>query len=358
MNKNRLLIVVVIIGLLVVWASGVVASFGELEFVGFPSTTTITNMDIQLEGWLKFNKKEHTQSTNIRLWVAGHEGRIKPKFIAGPLYDGDMVPITLYLEGVPGIATMHADDLRCPYGTWTIELVPAPTATPTPTSTPTPTPTSTPIDTPVLTPTPTATDMPTSTSTPTGLPTEVPTACPTDTPTSTPTAMPTEVPTVVPPTATPTPVEELPAKDGWAKGTETIIPSQVWMRQDPDIVGRFWVDSWNAGIEEGWLLIPLSDWMANVRDVQVILWNGSNVPWELESHPEWGKEFEKVIVAKVGSLGPHKSWANWGTYGLTFDLAQDILLGEYCRVTTFLWQSNGEFWGNSWGSCITVIVNQ
>jgi len=130
-NKVLAVTVVVALGLLWAWTAMVTASLGELEFVDFPSEITVTGEDVQLEGWLKFNEREHSQSTNIRLWVAGHEGRIEPKFIAGPLYDGDMVPITVYLEGVPGEATLYADDPRCPRGSWDIELAGA-----TPTSTP------------------------------------------------------------------------------------------------------------------------------------------------------------------------------------------------------------------------------
>ena len=110
---------------------------------------------------------------NINLWVRGHEGRIEPDFIKGPLYDGETVPITVYLEGVPGTATLHADDPRCPVGSWTIQLTQA-----TPTSTPTATPTPTPTDTPTTEPTATPTEQPTETPVP-------------DTPTPTPTTEPT-----------------------------------------------------------------------------------------------------------------------------------------------------------------------
>ena len=134
------------------------------------------------------------------------------------------------------------------------------------------------------------------------------------------------------------------------------MPEQVWIKQDPDIVGRFWVDSWSTGIEKGWVLISVTDWMVNIRNVDIVLWDGSTVPWTLESRPEWGKEFEQVIVAKVGSLGPHKDWANWGTYKLSFDLAQGIAPGTYCHLTRFLWQSGGQHRGNSWDSCIVVVV--
>ena len=148
----------------------VAASLGELEFVDFPSEITVTGEEVRLEGWLKFNEKEHDYSKNIRLWVAGHEGRIEPDFIAGPLYDGETVPITVYLDGVPGVATLHADDPRCPRGKWIIELVEA-----TPTSTPTITPTSTPAPTDTPTSTPTPTHTPTATATPTLTPTPTPT---------------------------------------------------------------------------------------------------------------------------------------------------------------------------------------
>ena len=191
-NKALAVTMVVVLGLLVAWTAMVSASLGELEFVGFPTEVAVTGEEVQLEGELKFNEKEYEYAVNIRLWVTGHEGRIEPNFIAGPLYDGETVPITVYLEGVPGATTLHADDLRCPYGTWPIQLTqatptstPSPTATstPAPTSTATPTPTSTPVDTATPTPTPTGTSTPrpsTPTPTPTVTmppPTEEPRAC-------------------------------------------------------------------------------------------------------------------------------------------------------------------------------------
>ena len=51
----------------------VAAQIGELEFVSFPSEIAVTGEEVRLEGWLKFNQKEHTQSTNIRLWVTGNK---------------------------------------------------------------------------------------------------------------------------------------------------------------------------------------------------------------------------------------------------------------------------------------------
>jgi hypothetical protein len=159
MTKNKVLVVAVALSLLWAWATMATASNGELEFVDFPSEVVFTG-DVQLEGQLRFNEKEHEYARYINLWVTGHEGRIEPDFIAGPLYDGDTVPITVYLEGVNGVATLHADDVRCPRGTWTIQLVKAtPTSTPTPTNTPTATPTNTP--TPTVTHTPTITPTPT-----------------------------------------------------------------------------------------------------------------------------------------------------------------------------------------------------
>ncbi len=170
MSRNKVLAVAVtvaaVLGLLCTWSVMATASIGELEFVGFPSEVAVTGEQIRLEGWVKFNQKEHEYATNINLWVTGHEGRIEPNFLAGPLYDGETEPITVYLDGVPGSATLHADDIRCPRGTWDIELTLAtptstptqtstPTSTPTPTNTPTPTPTNTPTATPTNTPTPT-----------------------------------------------------------------------------------------------------------------------------------------------------------------------------------------------------------
>ncbi len=116
--------IVIVLGLLWTWAALATASIGELEFEGLPSEVGYTSEEVQLEGRLKFNEKEHSYAQNIRLWVVGHEGRIEPKFIAGPLHDGETVPITVYLEGAPGSATLYADDLRCPLGSWDIELAP------------------------------------------------------------------------------------------------------------------------------------------------------------------------------------------------------------------------------------------
>ena len=200
-NKALAVTVVVALGLLWAWTAMVAASLGELEFVDFPREITVTGEEVQLEGWLKFNEKEHEYGQNIRLWVAGHEGRIEPNFIAGPLYDGDMVPITVYLEGLPGDATLHADDLRCPRGSWTIQLAGA-------------TPTNTPTSTPISTPTPTNT--PTSTSTPTSTPT------PTATPTATATSTPTPTPTPIPEPGVPVQLPVIQVGEGW----ETLIQVQ------------------------------------------------------------------------------------------------------------------------------------
>ena len=233
--KNKriaVMVLVVVLGLILAQAM-VSASNGELEFVGFPSEYAVTGEEVCLDGWVKFNEEEHSYAINIRLWVTGAAGRIEPKFIAGPLYDEQMVSITACFEGIAGKkVVLHADDSRCPYGTWTINTTQAtptntPTATPTPTLTPTPTSTWTPTNTPTNTPTPTATptnvptDTPTPTATPTNLPTETPT--PTETPvpdTPTPTEVPTEAPTTTP-TATPTaaPTEEPKTCDGWVSVT-------------------------------------------------------------------------------------------------------------------------------------------
>lgn len=219
MTRNRVLatVLVMAIGLLLGRSAMVTASIGELEFVDFPSEIVVTGEEVQLQGWLKFNQKEHEYASNIRLWVAGHEGRIEPRFIAGPLYDGDMVAITVYLEGVAGVATLHADDPRCPRGSWTITLIAA-TPTITPTSTPTGTPTAT--GTPTSTPTPTHT--PTPTSTPTSTPTDTPTPTFTPTPTDTPTSTPTPTPTPIPKLGVPFQLPILRTEEGW----ETLIQVQ------------------------------------------------------------------------------------------------------------------------------------
>jgi len=73
----------------------VTASIGELEFVDFPSEIAVTGKEVQLEGRLKFNEKKHYYAVNINLWVTGHEGRIEPDFIVGPLCDGETAPITV-----------------------------------------------------------------------------------------------------------------------------------------------------------------------------------------------------------------------------------------------------------------------
>jgi len=190
--KVLLVAVWVTLGILWAWSAMAAAGINELEFVGIPSQVAVTGDEVQLVGELRFKEREHDHAENIRLWVTGAEGSIDPAFIPGPMYDGDTVPITVYLEGVPGTATLWADDLRCPHGVWTIELTQA-TPTSTPTITPTPTSTSTPTSTPTKTATPTQT--PTNTPTPTTTPTSTPTSTPTNTPTSTPTNTPTSTPT-------------------------------------------------------------------------------------------------------------------------------------------------------------------
>ena len=91
MARNRVLAVIVavtgVLGLLCTWSAMATASLGELEFVDFPSEIGVMGEEVRLDGYVKFNQKEHTQAININLWVADHVGRIEPKFIAGPLYD-------------------------------------------------------------------------------------------------------------------------------------------------------------------------------------------------------------------------------------------------------------------------------
>ena len=106
-------------------------SIGELEFVGFPSEIAVTGEEVELEGLLKFNEKEHAYSTNIRLWVTENgkqtEGDfIEPNFIKGPLYDGETFPVIVHLKGLSRTVTLRADDPRCPRGSWTINLVEGP----------------------------------------------------------------------------------------------------------------------------------------------------------------------------------------------------------------------------------------
>jgi hypothetical protein len=195
MARNRVLAVSVVVVLSLLWAWPAMGAtyLEELEFVGFPSEIAVTGEEVQLEGGLRFTDKGNTYAVNIRLWVTDHEGRIEPDFIAGPLYDGDTAPITVYLEGVPGVATLHADDRRCPHGYLEIQLTQAtPTNTPMPTSTPTST--STPTDTPTPTNTPTPTSTPTNTPTFTLAPTNTPTSTSTPTSTATPTNTPTPTP--------------------------------------------------------------------------------------------------------------------------------------------------------------------
>ena len=355
--KGKVLVLLVSIAVASMWfgALQTAASNGELEFVGFPSEYAVTGEEVRLEGWLKFNEKEHLDARNIRLWVTGNDGRIEPKFVAGPLYDGEVVSITVYLEGVPGVATLHADDPKCPYGLWTITLVQAtPTSTPTPTPTATPTPTSTPTDTP--TPTPTPTFSPTPTSTPTSTLTPVPT----DTPTSTPTPMPTETPT---PTPTETPVPDTPTPT--ATPTATVVPPSP-TPEPPEVVR--WVEGWQyvvkvgdgtytivgVGCGKGWngsiagarANIPISPEMKSVRDVEITrMWSDENVTWAFESHPEWGEAWEIVIVADVGGLSPLCWWRNCVSYQITFDAVEE----PRDIVTSFTWNHDGRAWGNCWG---------
>jgi len=194
MAKKKALAMMVALALGLLWAGPVMvtAYIGELVFVGFPSQVAVTGEEVQLEGWLQFVQRGNLSAQNIRVWVSDHEGRVEPWFINGPIYDGEKVPITVYLAGVPGNATLRADETNCPHGFWKIQLVqatptstPTQTYTPTPTSTPTPTPT--PTDTPTVTPTPTETPTPTSTPSPTPTNTATPTPTPTNTVTTTPT---------------------------------------------------------------------------------------------------------------------------------------------------------------------------
>ena len=212
MAKKKVLAIMLalVLGLLWTGPDAIAVSSGELVFVGFPSEVGVTGVEVRLEGSLKFTKRDSPQATNIRVWVSDHEGRVEPWFIAGPLYDGDTGPITVYLAGVPGNATLRADATSGPYGSWKIQLLQA-TPTSTPTQTHTPTPTSTPTTTPTPTDTPTPTTTPTPTETPTPTPTNTATPAPTATPTATPTPTGTLLPTPTPTaTSTPTPTSTLP----------------------------------------------------------------------------------------------------------------------------------------------------
>ncbi len=58
-NKALAVMLMVALGLLWVWTAMVTASIGELELVDFPSEIVVTGDEVQLEGWLRFNEKEH-----------------------------------------------------------------------------------------------------------------------------------------------------------------------------------------------------------------------------------------------------------------------------------------------------------
>ena len=321
--------------------------------MGFPEVIEVDGHEVKLEGWLKFNAREHDKAINIRIWVTGHEGRVEPAgqgiyagngvgFIAGPLYDGDMVAITVYLEGTPGSATFHADDIRCPYGKWDIELVPAPipTLTPTPTDTPTVTPTEsptvTPTNTPTETPTPTPTESPTPTPTTSPTITETPTVTPTETPPPIPTESPTPEPTESP-TPEPTNTPPLPEESPWVEGEEWFDGHDLW--------GMAWVESWQAGVTDAWLVIPVPKGV-EFTSVSIELWNGAAVQWSYENIEGIGR----AVVAKGLNLGPKRDEANWVKYKLSYT-------GKLTNHKThFLWKWKGNCWGNEWSGSYTPIV--
>lgn len=376
------LALVIVVGL----ATRTSASMGELVFVGLPDEVVVNGEEVRLSAKVEFHQREHESVGVVKLFVLPHElGYVEPARITERMFDGDNRDITVVFYGKPGNATVAASgsDPWCPQGAWDISLVqatptPTPMDTPTPTNTPTststPTPTSTPVptdtptstptttpqptDTPTVTPTPTNTPTPTPTLTPTSTPTDtpIPTATPTSTPvdTATPTPTPTMMPTATPVVPSPTPE---PPENAWVDGYERIIPQQIWLNPDPNIKGIFCVQSWNVGIQDGWVTISIPYWMTNIRDIEIVLWDGSNVSWILESRPEWGQEFKQVIIGKVESLGPHKEWTNWGTYSFSFDLTPGTGPGTYCHLTRFLWKHRGKPWGNSWGSCLEVIMS-
>ena len=115
--------------------------------------------------------------------------------------------------------------------------------------------------------------------------------------------------------------------------------------QDPPLRGKAWVWSWNVGVSDGILYIPIPDWMTNVRDIHVVKWNGEVISTTEIQHPEWGQTFKAVI----GSLGPAKTPTNWVDYELYFDLPEDIEPGKYEHVSHFHWTHNGVPWGNDFG---------
>jgi len=328
-------IAALLLALVIFWPSIASASFGELEFVGFPEVVEVNGEEVTLHGWIKFVEKEHDLAKNIRIWVAKHEGYVDPSFIAGPLYDGDLFPITIRLRGTVGSATFYADDPRCPHGAWGIELVeadPTPTLTPTPDP---PRPTKTPMPTPTITPT--ITPKPTETPLPTPIPTDTPTPGPTETPVVTPepTVDPTNEPTVSPtvePTDTPVPIPtEVPAieDDPWVEGEEWFNDDELW--------GTAWVESWKIGITDAWLVIPLAQGV-EFLDIEIELWSGAKVQWNEEEVSGIGR----AIVIKGIRLGAKRDGNNWIKYKLRYS-------GELTsHKTRFLWKWDGECQGNEW----------
>ena len=374
MTRTKVLTVTIVVtlGLFWAWSAIVGASLGELEFEGFPSEVAVVGDEVRIDGWLKFNQKEHDYALNINLWVAEHEGRIEPDFIADPLYDGETIPITVYLEGVPGAAILWADDVRCPHGFWNIQLTEAtptstPTSTPTPTNTPTVTPTPTPTNTPTPTSTPTNTPTPTSTptntSTPTSTATSTPTITPTSTATSTPTITPTptpyriylpqlfvnygiSIPTATPTiTATPTPVEvcytsapgesvpvyridasasPFPSSSGWYTTIGADDSPLIRMTSPPAPPG------WN---QPGF--VPDSSWQPS-SEVSVSYW----------ANPPWGPLPEDSKVIGLWDENDDQEFLNGTTHLLrhTFTLSPPEAGMQLTGAALEMWSDNKTEW--------------
>lgn len=296
--KVLVLVMSIVVALMWFGVLQATASIGELEFVGFPGEVAVTGDEVRLGGWLKFNQKEHESVGVVDLFVLGHKGRIEPPRITTRMYDGDMVPITVYLEGVPGKATLEASGKEpfCPQGIWDIWLNQAtPTSTPTPTETPTSTPTSTPTPTPTWTPTSTPTNTPTATPTPTATSTSTSTPEPTDTPT--PTATPTWSPTPEPsPTPQPPPVV---VPGAWYEISSEFRVQGQWQLVE-GLGGLGWelatLPEFNAVVEAGSVL-EASFTLTNTTTPPLSTLNGVVVK-------VWAEELDKAAERPEDEWGP------------------------------------------------------
>ncbi len=152
-------------------------------------------------------------------------------------------------------------------------------------------------------------------------------------------------------------VEEEP-EHPWVIGGERVEPGRT-KPKDPVISGFAQSYNWKVAVEDVQLIITVLPWMVNVRDVRIWrVWDGKEIDWHFENRPEWGPEFQLVIVTDPVELSPHQVPKDTIQYELRFDLPDYMPPGTYYHRTDAQWHDQtlegAPLRINTWGSVLRV----